>query len=337
MKRKNQGDFKAHQSFLSNYNDGFIIILYNKRKNQGVNMAEYGLVFAGGGAKGAYQIGAYKAIKELGLLDKIGPVAGNSIGGINLALYASLDPDEAEKLWTGFHGKDFLAFDDNGFDITKQGDGIFSRDALLKILDNNIDYSKITNGAYSYYITVCENDPSGKAIAYYIKLNGMDTEKIRSYLMATSAIPVVYDNVIIDGHMYYDGGTVDNTPIKALEGEDVKKIIVLSCNHGRSMDADKDAYPGKEIINIIPSADLNLDAIEGTVDFNKDNATYRLKLGYLDAKAILTAYLSGTKVPDLSGNATIALQSLKMVKLENKAKDTMDNLSSMLGKYGIDM
>jgi hypothetical protein len=35
MKRKNQGDFKAHQSFLSNYNDGFIIILYNKKKKTG--------------------------------------------------------------------------------------------------------------------------------------------------------------------------------------------------------------------------------------------------------------------------------------------------------------
>ncbi len=44
----------------------------------------YGLVLEGGGAKGSYQIGAYKALKELGI--EIGGVAGTSVGAINSAL-----------------------------------------------------------------------------------------------------------------------------------------------------------------------------------------------------------------------------------------------------------
>ncbi len=41
----------------------------------------YGLVLEGGGAKGAYHIGAYKAILEEGI--EIGGVAGTSVGALN--------------------------------------------------------------------------------------------------------------------------------------------------------------------------------------------------------------------------------------------------------------
>ncbi len=47
-------------------------------------MSEYGLVLAGGGAKGIYQLGAWKAMRELGI--KFSAVAGVSIGSINGAL-----------------------------------------------------------------------------------------------------------------------------------------------------------------------------------------------------------------------------------------------------------
>ena len=45
---------------------------------------EYGLVFDGGGARGAYQIGAWKALKEAGI--RIHAVAGTSVGALNGAL-----------------------------------------------------------------------------------------------------------------------------------------------------------------------------------------------------------------------------------------------------------
>ena len=39
---------------------------------------EYGVVLDGGGARGAYQIGAWKALKEAGI--RIHAVAGTSVG-----------------------------------------------------------------------------------------------------------------------------------------------------------------------------------------------------------------------------------------------------------------
>ena len=47
---------------------------------------EYGLVLEGGGAKGAYQIGAWKALKEAGI--RIKGIAGTSVGALNGALIA---------------------------------------------------------------------------------------------------------------------------------------------------------------------------------------------------------------------------------------------------------
>ena len=41
----------------------------------------FSLVLAGGGAKGAYQLGAFKAIKEFDI--NINAYSGSSIGGIN--------------------------------------------------------------------------------------------------------------------------------------------------------------------------------------------------------------------------------------------------------------
>lgn len=57
-----------------------------------------GLVFAGGGAKGAYQIGAWQAFREQGI--EFDVVAGTSIGALNAALVASTDFENARRFWT---------------------------------------------------------------------------------------------------------------------------------------------------------------------------------------------------------------------------------------------
>jgi len=53
------------------------------------------LVLSGGGARGAYQIGVWKALRELNI--DIVAVYGTSVGAINGALIAYGDYDFAEK------------------------------------------------------------------------------------------------------------------------------------------------------------------------------------------------------------------------------------------------
>lgn len=57
-----------------------------------------GLVLGGGGAKGAYEIGCWRALRECGL-SRFGAVAGTSVGALNAVLVAQDDFDRAEALW----------------------------------------------------------------------------------------------------------------------------------------------------------------------------------------------------------------------------------------------
>ena len=69
-----------------------------------------GLVLAGGGARGAYEIGVWKAICELGLDKRIVAISGTSVGGLNGALFASVrDPEQCVRLWNQSVGKAFVA------------------------------------------------------------------------------------------------------------------------------------------------------------------------------------------------------------------------------------
>ena len=58
-----------------------------------------GLVLAGGGAKGAYQIGAFKALKELKIDKYISVLAGTSIGALNAMLLMQDDLELSENIW----------------------------------------------------------------------------------------------------------------------------------------------------------------------------------------------------------------------------------------------
>ena len=58
-----------------------------------------GMVFNGGGGKGAYQIGVMKAILSLGLDRHIQAISGTSVGALNAALFINGDFQLAERTW----------------------------------------------------------------------------------------------------------------------------------------------------------------------------------------------------------------------------------------------
>ncbi len=76
------------------------------------------LVLSGGGAKGAYQIGVWRAMNEYHISETVSLVSGTSVGSLNAALFATTTCDEAEKLWkqdVGYYSfmiPDFSSFTD---------------------------------------------------------------------------------------------------------------------------------------------------------------------------------------------------------------------------------
>ena len=70
------------------------------------------LVFGGGGSKGAYEIGVWKALDALGQTFDI--VTGTSIGSMIGVLYVQRQYDKVIELWDNLHVEDIMT---NGVNI----------------------------------------------------------------------------------------------------------------------------------------------------------------------------------------------------------------------------
>lgn len=266
---------------------------------------EWGLVLAGGGGKGAYQLGVWKALEEFGLDKKITVISGTSVGGLNAALFSSVPTEEAENIWVNqvphFLQTDQDLISQSGLEYIMNAlplekidrshfplvyvTAIRSRLKVLKWIDSNVLGSGIGSHAYRF----CLNDCS--------------LQKKKSCLLATSAVPVVCDSVWIDdgdgGHYYSDGGQEslggDNVPIDPLTWHNrLSNVIVVYCsdkNHARRIKV-KD-YDNLNIIEIFPSIDTDGDSwlegvLDGTTNFSANRIRLLIKTGYEDAVDILT-------------------------------------------------
>ena len=76
-------------------------------------MKQIGLVLSGGGAKGAYEVGVWAALQEMGILNKIDGIIGTSVGALNAVLLETCGYKKASELWGNLSGKDILKI---GFD-----------------------------------------------------------------------------------------------------------------------------------------------------------------------------------------------------------------------------
>ena len=237
--------------------------------------SKIGLVLAGGGGKGSYEIGVWKYLREVGLDSKISVISGTSVGGLNAFLIAYNDFEIASKIWTNEIASKIL---DVISDSHKNG-AIFSRKGLLDIIDKYIDFSKVIDFNKSVYVT-CYN--MNKSRADYIKLNNQSRRKIEKYLLATSAIPIVFENEKFLFKSYCDGGVTDNVPVKPLIDENCTHAIIVNLKADKQYDYSK---CGMKTLEIYPSSNLG-NFLTGTLDFTPDNAMARIALGYNDCKNI---------------------------------------------------
>ena len=130
---------------------------------------EYGVVLEGGGAKGSYQIGVWKALMECGV--KIKGVAGVSVGALNGALICMGDYERAVEIWKNISYSSIMNVDDNEMDklmsrrfrdINLQSVGKQSRRFLVgggidvtplrRLMEENIDEKRIKESDIEFYL-----------------------------------------------------------------------------------------------------------------------------------------------------------------------------------------
>lgn len=241
-----------------------------------------GIVFEGGGGKGAYQIGAWKAIRELGIERFVTCVSGTSVGALNAALFYMGSLSCAEELWRSITDDDILYKKE--VDVFGNGDCIFSQEKLESLIETAIRGTSKSENCKKCYVTCRYRDKN--EYRYFKWSDFIDIELRKKVLLSSSAIPVVFESINIDGEWYVDGGANgDNIPVKPLEKEKLDCIIVI---HLSEKPAQITTFQGL-LIEIFPTENLG-GFIQGTMDFHPQSIEKRIKMGYEDTQKALIPF-----------------------------------------------
>ena len=245
-----------------------------------------GLVLSGGGGKGAYQVGVLKVLQEQGLLDDVTAIAGASIGAVNAMLFAMGDIKIMYDAWKEI---DMDTVFDIDLNMIAERRLYFSRNEMLAMLERFIDIEKIKADKRDIYFSISKVNEVQEAVSVeYRKLSDYDVETIKKLLLASTALPVMYEPVEIDGNQYRDGGMLDNEPIQPLYDAGIRQFIVIGLKAGKVLNTDK--WPDAQFITIYPSHDLG-DLIEGILNFSDRAKEFRQMLGEKDAlRALKTTF-----------------------------------------------
>lgn len=246
---------------------------------------KYALALAGGGTKGSYQIGVWKALRELGV--EITTVAGTSIGAINGAAIAIDEFEKTKKLWTNLdisYMVDYKPIDKN-WSFQKKYENIVEQlkditkkrgldiTPLRKILEALIDEGVIRNSDIELIVSTVS---LSKFKMVYKSVRDMPKGQIIDYILASAALPIFQD-IKIDGNHYIDGGAYDNLPVNHLIKCGYKKIIAVDMSGGFGV-TQRIKKSDAEIIFIKNSSDLG-----HVLSFDSKQARVNMRLGYLDA------------------------------------------------------
>jgi len=257
---------------------------------------EYGIVLEGGGARGAYQVGAWKALREAGV--KIRGVAGTSVGALNGALICMDDLEKAEEIWENmtysrvlnvedqligrlksldvksFHVSELIpevkrVVSDRGLDISP----------LKELLAETVDEERIRKSPCDFYATTFSLTDR-REVNFDVKTAEPGTMK--DMLLASAYFPG-FKNEKLGGKTYMDGGSVNNVPIDVLTDRGYKDIIVIRI-YGVGVDRGRFKEPPEDVTvhRIAPRRNLG-----GILEFDGKRAKRNMTLGYYDGMRLL--------------------------------------------------
>ena len=267
-----------------------------------------GVVLSGGGSKGSYQIGVWKALRKLNI--KYDIVTGTSVGALNGALMTQNTYFKAKRLWNNLTMKKvFKDIDEtSGLKVFKtysknflinRGTDVKGLEEIIEDLFNPHKFykSKINFGLVTY------NSTTRKPTT--IEKKDIPENKLKDYLIASSACYPVISKKEIDGEKYIDGGYYDNLPINFACQLGADEIIAVDLH---AIGMRRITKKNVKVIKITPNNKLSNFMI-----FDKYESRRNIKYGYNDTMKVFNKY-EGIKY-------TFKLNSIK--KITTKYEDTL--------------
>ena len=188
------------------------------------------VVLSGGGARGAYEVGVWKALKKLHI--KYDIVTGTSIGAINGFMMVQKDFGKCLKLWQKINYD--LIYDNFGkIDNSKKMylsyfnsmiKGGLSTDKIKGIIDQIYKPYKLYHSRIKYGI-VAYNLTEHKAI--YATKEDTPSERLKDYILASATCFPFFKATKVADDLLIDGGYCDNFPINLAIDLGATEIIAV--------------------------------------------------------------------------------------------------------------
>jgi len=343
-----------------------------------MNDLRLGLVLSGGGAKGAYQLGVWKAMEEFDLSRMVRAVSGSSVGSLNGFMFCYSDYESAEYMWMHQVGKDkffrskaelpldseyfrpnntfmgwmplFAPMSDASIGVASSLMGtLYRRNKSLGLFSNQ-GIDELITLASSYITYDRQSNPSLYVCAYefmeqrakYFRVNAIDDLfHCKNALLASSAIPLVFPPVKLEGMHYYDGGCVDNIPVRPLQDYDLDLIIVVNIEGTATPYDLMSMHPYTNLLEIKPV--MPLGGMMSAIQFDQDFIQTCFNQGYTqgcDIFRYLTSYLGSGMHPQVARsnvqsyiNANLDPYPDESISLESLSSNLKDFFLSTSGGW----
>lgn len=245
-------------------------------------MTKLGLVLSGGGAKGAYQIGVYRALRKLGKNPEI--VTGTSVGAINGVLITQGDLYQAVRLWKNMSFSKI--YDENSFEECDNDDlkeiykeyvkafiseGGMNISRLLKLFDQMYNPDKFFKSPIDYGLVtynLSKNEPVIMTKKDFTRKN------VKDYVIASASCYPAFKPYKIKDDLYIDGGYYDNMPINLAIELGAEEIIAVDL---RSV-----GFKRKNDYNVPTTIIMPRNRVTNFLVFDKQRSRESLRFGYND-------------------------------------------------------
>ena len=230
------------------------------------------LVLSGGGAKGAFQLGALEYIRENkpSFFD-FSIIAGVSVGSLNAVMLAQDKFTQLQKLWkeisnnkvyTGALPQGVLEYLWLVIRILFGARAILGIRPLMRQIESDVNLADVKVDYRCGFVSLV----TGEYVPCKHTDFGNDNENFRKAILASSSMPLIWEpvnDVRVNAGIYQqlvDGGVRNVSPLKDVIVDNPDEIIIINCS---TKTLQKEPEAGKNIFRIAERSlvDITIDEI----------------------------------------------------------------------------
>ena len=294
----------------------------------------YAIALEGGGARGAYQVGAWRALEEAGI--KYNAVSGTSVGSLNGALMAERSLKRAADFWDSIRFSEVMKVDDSvmkcvfeknfkdldlkslfntAVDTVRQGG--FDVEPLRALLREAIDAKTVIASDVAFFLmTYSVTDRK----ELDVDTKTLSEDELYDMLLASAYFPA-FKHEKLGGKLYTDGGVRDVVPVHSLTSRGYKDLIVMRL-YGFGVERHFKMPEDVHVTTIAPTRELGQ-----VLNFSSEQSRFDMELGYYDAQRVLYGLYGKNYYIDRTLSEQEAYDTLRQMCLSHGGEQSLREIN----------